>query len=400
MKFALVGWGVRGDVEPFAALGRELSRRGHEVRMAVVPSMVWLVEAAGLAAVAYGPDTRGQNDWGLDLSDLNPFSMLTQAIERGTRTWEEKSATLMSLAGGADVLVASITEQGLAANVAEYHGIPLVVPFFTPMRFSLGGWLFSLVTKQAEDAQRRALGLPEAGPSTGQASLEMHAYDGLCFSALPTEWAEQGAPRCVGALALELPTNADDEVLSWIADASPPIYFGFGSMQVPAQTIAMISAACAQLGERALVCAGWGDFTHANPPFDHVKIVDELNYAAIFPACRAVVHHGGTGTTAASLRAGIPTLILPTSPDQKLWAHVVTHLEVGCGRPFSNVTEKSLVADLHAILTAHCAARAREVATQMTKPAESAARAADLLEETARVGRAPSIAGDSMPDPR
>ena len=37
-----------------------------------------------------------------------------------------------------------------------------------------------------------------------------------------------------------------------------------------------------------------------------------MNYAAIFPACRAVVHHGGAGTTAASLRSGVPTLILWT----------------------------------------------------------------------------------------
>jgi UDP:flavonoid glycosyltransferase YjiC (YdhE family) len=48
----------------------------------------------------------------------------------------------------------------------------------------------------------------------------------------------------------------------------------------------------------------------------------------------------------------------------------------------------SLVADLREILTPHCAARAREVATRMSKPTESVARAADLLEEAARTARA------------
>ncbi len=80
----------------------------------------------------------------------------------------------------------------------------------------------------------------------------------------------------------------------------------------------MISAACAQLGERALVCAVGTDFSHV-PHLEHVKVVDAMNYAAAFPACRAVVHHGGAGTTAVGLRAGVPTLILSTDLDQPLW---------------------------------------------------------------------------------
>lgn len=71
----------------------------------------------------------------------------------------------------------------------------------------------------------------------------------------------------------------------------------------------MISAACAQLGERALVCAGGTDFSGVRIP-DHVKVVGVVNYAKVFSASRVIVHHGGSGTTAASLRAGAPTLIL------------------------------------------------------------------------------------------
>ena len=72
----------------------------------------------------------------------------------------------------------------------------------------------------------------------------------------------RGQRPFVGTLTMELPTDADEEVASWIAAGTPPICFGFGSMAIDsaADTIAMISAACAQLGERALVCAGWSRF--------------------------------------------------------------------------------------------------------------------------------------------
>ena len=57
MKFVLAAYGTRGDVEPSVVVGRELLRRGHDVLMAVPPDQVGFAEAAGLAAVAYGPDS-------------------------------------------------------------------------------------------------------------------------------------------------------------------------------------------------------------------------------------------------------------------------------------------------------------------------------------------------------
>jgi UDP:flavonoid glycosyltransferase YjiC (YdhE family) len=79
-----------------------------------------------------------------------------------------------------------------------------------------------------------------------------------------------------------------------------------------------------------------------------------MNYAAIFPACRAVVHHGGTGTTAAGLRAGVPTLVLSMDLVQTIWGARVTRLKVGATRRFANTTRESLVADLRQILTTEC----------------------------------------------
>ena len=94
----------------------------------------------------------------------------------------------------------------------------------------------------------------------------------------------------------------------------------------------------------------------------------------------------GAGTTAAGLRAGTPNLILWNGLDQPLWAAAVERLEVGFGRSFAQTTLDSLTADLRAILKPQYATRARAIATQMSKPAESVAAAADLIENAARQG--------------
>jgi UDP:flavonoid glycosyltransferase YjiC (YdhE family) len=106
-----------------------------------------------------------------------------------------------------------------------------------------------------------------------------------------------------------------------------------------------------------------------------------------FPACRAVVHDGGAGTTAVSLRAGVPTLILSTWGDQTVWGARVKRLKVGTARGFSVTTRELLVADLRTILAPEYVARARELATRMSKPAESETAAADLMENVARTRR-------------
>jgi vancomycin aglycone glucosyltransferase len=397
MKFVVAGYGSRGDVEPCIAVGRELLRRGHDVRLAVTapPEMLTAIESAGLTAVPYGPDWQAQmRDEGFVRMIQNPLTAIQEAAEYVARVSAEKSAALASLTHGADLLVAGMNEQGRAANVAEHHGIPLaVLHAFPPQILDLGSSHGSFA-EQADLAQRRALGLPEAPElSTEQTveytPLEIQAYDELCFPGLAAEWADQGLRRpFVGSLTLEMPTAADDEVLSWIVAGPPPIYFGFGSTPIayPSDTVAAISAACAQLGERALIWSGPNDFADV-PQAENVKVVDVVSQAAIFPACRAVVHHGGAGTTAAGLRAGVPTLVLWNGLDQPVWADAVTRLKVGFGRCFSESTVNSLVADLHSVLAPHHTRRAREVAALTTTPAESRSRAAELLEDAARRGR-------------
>jgi vancomycin aglycone glucosyltransferase len=395
MKVVVAGYGSRGDVEPCVAVARELLRRGHDVLVAAPPNMLGFVESVGLVAVAYGPDSREEMNpasevfRNLSTRMQDQVGVLTEVFEHVNQVKADKTAKLKTLAEGADLLVAGFNEHGLAANVAEYYDIPLAVLHLFPTRIWSADSMVPLITKQTDDAQRAALGLREAARRSTRKPLEIQAYDELCLPGPAFEWVDlDGRQQFVGALTLELPTDADDEVLSWIAEGTPPIYFGFGSTPIPspAETAAVIGAACAQLGERALICGGPNDFT-GMPHLDNVKVVGAVNHAAIFPACRAAVHHGGAGTTAAAMRAGIPTLVLWFWLDQPMWAAAVERSKAGCARAFSASTLDSLVADLRSILTPQCLAQARELAAQMTKPVESLARAADLLEEAARPAR-------------
>ncbi|OBJ47357.1 glycosyltransferase [Mycobacterium sp. 1423905.2] len=395
MKVVIASFGSRGDVEPCAAVAREMLRRGHRVQLTVSPDLVGLVGSAGLDAVAYGPDTQVQNPAIELFRDIatkpqNWFTALSQAMQHVSDVDADKRLTLTALTDGADLLVAGFNEQGLAANVAEYYGIPFAALHYFPERLLMSGGPATAISKHSEDAQRVALGLPATSQTVAQrmaerGSLEIQAYDEICLPGRAAEWVQPDDRRpFVGALTLQLATDSDEEVLSWIAAGAPPIYFGFGStpLDSAADIVKMISAACGRLNQRALICSGASQLSDSAQS-DHVKVVPAVNHAAVFPACRVVVHHGGAGTTAAALRAGTPMLVQWLWLDQPMWAAAVTQLGVGAGRPFTTVTEESLVADLSAILTPPYASRARAVAAQMTAATVSVDRAADLLERMA-----------------
>ncbi len=418
MRFVLASYGTRGDIEPSVVVGQELVRRGHEVCIAVPPDLVGFAEAAGLSTVAFGLDTQTWLDvyrslWTSFFRAFWRFRDLRhlwrEMWDLSDQIWMGINATLVSLAENADVLVTGQSYQEPAANVAERYGIPLITLHHAPLRANgqtikllpppLGRMLMVMfdwfawgLNKKVEDAQRRELGLPEATTEPTRrieerGSLEIQAYDEACFPGLAAEWAAKWKDKrpFVGALTMQLPTEADDEVVSWIGERKPPIFFGFGSMPVdsPAEAITMIGEACAELGQRALIGAGWSDFREV-PHLDHVKVVGSVNYASVFPACSAVVHHGGSGTAAAGLRAGVPTLVLSMDVNQTVWGAQVKRLKVGTARPFSKTTQDTLVADLRQILTQDCAVRARQLAARMTTPAESVAKAADVMETFAR----------------
>jgi vancomycin aglycone glucosyltransferase len=388
MKVVLAGYGSRGDVEPCAVVGRELQRRGHDVSIAVPPNMFGLAESAGLTPVPYGPDSHAQlsNATQFFVSNMkNPYGALPEVVEHVTKIWLDKGTVLASLAEGADLLVTSMNEQRLVTNIAEYRHIPLVALHFFPSRIEPSSELKSKVVKMSEDPLRRTLGLPEGLDPTAP-TLEIQAYDERCLPGQPADWAEDGKPF-VGALTLDVPAADDAVALSWIAEGAAPIYFGLGSTPIspPADIVGMVIAASAQLNERLLICAGPNDLSEFDR-FDHVKVVREVNHAAVLPRCLAAIHHGGAGTTAAVMRAGVPSLILWLWLDQPVWAAGVEQLNIGSGRRFPDVSAESLVADLKAILTPQYLTQARNIATEMLSPDETASSAADFVEAAASAG--------------
>jgi UDP:flavonoid glycosyltransferase YjiC (YdhE family) len=278
VKFALACYGSRGDVEPCIAVGRELLSRGHDVRLAVPPDLVRLAEAAGPEAVAFGPDVQPileahRDFWACFFGNFwrigDLIRLRRQVAEPVLKRWDEICSTLMSLADGSDLLLSGLNFEQPAANVAEYYGIPLATLHIFPhrangqfLRFlptpvsraAMTGyeWAAWRAAKKLEDRQRGELGLakttvPLPRRIAERGSLEIQAYDEVCFPGLAAEWAQRdglGSSRAfVGALALELPTDSDDEVASWIAAGKPPIFFGFGSIPVlsPTETLATIS---------------------------------------------------------------------------------------------------------------------------------------------------------------
>ncbi|MCV7347670.1 glycosyltransferase [Mycolicibacterium rhodesiae] len=421
MKIALAVYGTRGDVEPMLAVGRELVRRGHEVRAAVPPDLFGLAEYAGFAAEPYGHDSQEMlaKEAGANLFGESTYrfwqvrkiaKIYRESWDDSSRLRRELSTALIPLAQGTDLLFHGQLFEDLADNVAEHLGIPMVVLHHIPLRpnnaflwfvpapagravMTAFWWVTSRIAGSAEKRERRQLGLPKDSRAathriTERGSLEIQAYDEVCYPGLAAEWIDYARHRpFVGTLTLEQPTGHDDDVTDWIATGAPPICFNFGSMALksPADTIAMIGHVCTQLGERALVCAGSSGFSTNSPRAEHVKVVGSMNHSAIFPACRAVVHHGGAGTTAAVLRAGVPHLVLWSAPDR--WAHgaVVTRLKVGISRRFSgDLTENALIGELRELLAPSYRDRAREIATQMKTSTEGVRVAADSIEEFAR----------------
>src|SRR5271167_2692737 len=111
MKIVIIGYGSRGEAEPFIVVGRELLRRGYEVCMAVPPNMIDFVESLGLVPTAYGPDSREAMNPPTSVSHpaagmafTNAFEMVSRLTEHITQVKTGKTKTLMSLAEGADLI--------------------------------------------------------------------------------------------------------------------------------------------------------------------------------------------------------------------------------------------------------------------------------------------------------
>ena len=422
MKFVMPFNGSRGDVTPGVALGVELAHRGHDVVFGAPPNLLDYVrgetaESGRVQVVSFGPDTHRLLESELirvRIKSRNPRTRMTALAELANHGWDRMTAELARMAEGGDAIVTGSLGQEMAFNMAEATGKAFVALHYCPLRRngvvpvvpgvtlpdSLNRSMWALAEalrwksmKTRENAQRRALGLPNTRDSLPRRSeryggIEVQAYESALFPGLAEQW---GPLRpFVGFLGLSTGRREIAPALErWLQSGSAPVYFGFGSMPVPdpVALLRMIDTVVRQLGVRALICAGWSDLAgteslaaRGNPD---IMIVESVDHASVFPRCLAAVHHGGAGTTAASARAGLPTLVCWFSADQPYWGAALGRIGAGASTKFSTLSEDVLLQGITGITTDAARAAARELAATVAPTRAAVAAAADIAEAAA-----------------
>jgi sterol 3beta-glucosyltransferase len=375
MRIMIIAMGSRGDVQPYIALARGLKAAGHSVRFATNEDFEWLVNSYGLEfyplqgnvqAFLEEPENRKLLENGRFIA-LNIRA--AKVFQRVAIAWAEGG---LVAAQGMDLLIAGVGGLFLALSLAEKLNIPLLQAYifpFTPTKvfpavvFPLSiakfGGIFNRLShhvlrqimwqssRQGDElARRQVLILPTAPFFGNYNSVHLQRYPvlyGLSPSVIakPSDWRNT---QITGYWFLEETDNwsPPHALLAFLESGSPPVFIGFGSMasRDPQETADLALRAIALTGQRAILQSGWSGLSQQDLP-DTVLMVDSIPHTWLFPRVTAVVHHGGAGTTAAGLRAGIPNIVIPFFADQPFWGHLVAQLGVGT----APISRKELTAE-------------------------------------------------------
>jgi sterol 3beta-glucosyltransferase len=245
-------------------------------------------------------------------------------------------------------------------------GIPQTLPNLGGA-FNLLSWQLVLqmlwmgVGPVFDKARKKVLGLP--GSSFNEtyrprSSKDCPIFYGFSPSVIPApaDWNED--IHVTGYWFLD-PTEEwtpPPPLLDFLQAGPAPVYIGFGSMSSrnPEETADLVINALKKTGQRALLFSGWGGLQKEDLP-DSVLMIEATPHAWLFPRVSAVVHHGGAGTTAAGLRAGVPSIVIPFNFDQPFWGQRVHQLGVGPKPiPRSKLTVDRLVQAIQETVTDKC----------------------------------------------
>lgn len=409
MRIVLTPFGSRGDVQPLLALGLGLRAHGHEVLFATGPNYQGWIESLGLPFHPVGYDFES---W---LRQQGPVvhSQLASLWALGRYAREElpvSFAQMCEALRGADLAVTGI--HPTTRSAAELLGVPCRTLGFTaqilPSRHhpplsvpwqGLPGWLnrglwhamhsaFNLLFKSALNRERMRRGLPPLSSFLEHArGRDMVIAADPQLASLPPD-APPGAVQ-TGALRLPVEGALEPELEAFLQAGEPPVYIGFGSMpdESPQATSRLIAEGVRLAGRRAILCAGWAGLGETGLP-EGILAIREAPHALLFPRVAVVVHHGGAGTTAAALHAGVPQVMVPHSADQFFHGHRVRVLGLGAApiaRP--RLTAKALGQALRQVLsTPAMAERARALAEQLSATDGVAATVQALLPQAASPG--------------
>lgn len=358
MKITILTTGSRGDVQPFVALGTGLKQAGYEVTVCTHEHFASFIKARGLQYAFMNDELirLAETDEGRAAfeSGGNPFGLLKKVMPAVRKTLDESWAA----AQGAQAIV--YHPKALAgSHIAEKLNIPgflsLPVPLCTPTSafplpllpdLKLGGWLNKLSYKilpllsapymgAVNEWRERVLNLPRRSFGASQRVLRFGEPVPVlyCYSRhavpIPEDWPDTAAVTGYWFLDREDGWKPPAGLCEFLAAGEAPVYVGFGSMagRNPEKLTEVVLEALAKSRQRGVLATGWGGLAASALP-DTVFQVESVPHDWLFPLCRAVVHHGGAGTTAAGLRAGKPAVICPFFGDQPFWGRRLFELGV------------------------------------------------------------------------
>lgn len=390
MRIRIITIGSQGDVRPYVALGVGLQAAGHDVRVVTHPGFENLVREHGLDFAPVAGDPREM----ADNRQLRALHDDGRNIFRWWRTFNDVDAPLMrqrlrdcwEACLDAEVIVVSILPYLFGYAIAKKLGVPLVRAFYFPVSPTrsyaaefVPAWLqtserLNLASYQAQrqvlwqvarpwvaGACRDVLGvtsLPRREPFgelDRKQQLLLYAYS-AAVAPPPPDWGQWIDVTGYWFLDRSTDWTPPPALAAFLDDGPPPVYIGgFGSMtnREPAELVRAVTRALALTGQRAIVLTGWGGLEPAELP-PEIFAIDWVPFDWLLPRVAAVVHHGGAGTTAASLRAGVPTIIVPFFLDQFFWGRRV--FELGAGPrpiPRKRLEAETLAAALRLATTNH-----------------------------------------------
>lgn len=410
MKITMIAIGSTGDVRPYMLLGQELHERGHEVTIAAFAPFETMIQEAGLSFYPLSGDI-------VDLMgrllqpDAVGVSYLVE-FEKGIRDIAPVLLDdLLHCADGAEALVCTFFGS-MFYSIAEKYDIPCIQTQYFPMdpcsdmpissapfrklgkwwnvlSYRIGYLLISTLEhrylstwRKENDMRRRHVCARPDYVSSGQTVPVIYA---ISPSLVPRPKAWRDNIHMSGFWWNEhvQPYTPSAELKAFLQAGEKPVYIGFGSMVSGDMTelSQIIQEAVALSGVRAVVALGWGQ-KEAAVPNEHIFYVDSVPHDWLFPRMAGAVHHGGAGTTASSLRHGLPTLIVPFGGDQPFWGDRV--FAAGCGPrpiPREKLTAELLAESLSLLLhTPEYVASAARIGEKL-RHEHGCATAADLIEK-------------------
>lgn len=380
-RFILIPYGSHGDVHPFTGLGEELRRRGHEVLFFVNGHFAPLMEKLGFPVELFGTDEEFRK------ATLNPdiwhptkgFGVVAEGVKEGylMHLYEQiqkhtrPGRTVLVTSGLA--LGARVAHEKLGIPLATVHLQPAILrsvhqppklpgapwPAWAPHAYTrLMYWLADLgfvdpILGKPLNAFRAELGLPPV-------KRFMHAWwhSPQLVVALFPEWFAEPQPDwppqtvCAGFPLYDErgvePLPAD--VAAFLESGSPPIVFTPGSAHRHGRGFfETAAAACALLGRRGMLLSRHRENVPDKLP-EGVQHFAYVPFSELLPHAAASVHHGGVGTCAQGLAAGVPQLVWPLAHDQFDNAARLTALGVGDELRPKHFTVPNLVAKLRRLL--------------------------------------------------